>query len=76
MKVKEVIESSEPVDQEILHELKNKSSFKESSKYNNIGKDGNLYVDYGCDQNYDKFVEVDPTCFNIARAEAVKEDVR
>lgn len=39
-----------------------------------IGKDGNLYVDYGCDQNYDKFVEVDPVCFDIARAEAVKED--
>lgn len=35
MKVKEVIESSEPVDQEILHELKNKYSFKESAKYNN-----------------------------------------
>lgn len=55
MKVKEVIESSEPVDQEILHELKNKSSFKESSKYNNR-KRLFLYVDYGCDQNYDKFV--------------------
>lgn len=41
-----------------------------------IGKDGNLYVDYGCDSNYEKFVEVDPTCFDIARAEAVKEDVR
>lgn len=41
-----------------------------------IGKDGNLYVDYFCDQNYEKFVEVDPTCFDIARAEAVKKDVR
>lgn len=41
-----------------------------------IGKDGNLYVDYGCDRNYEKFVEVDPTRFDIARAEAVKEDVR
>lgn len=38
-----------------------------------IGKDGNLYVDYGCDRNYDKFVEVDPTCFDTARAEAVKD---
>lgn len=41
-----------------------------------IGKDGNLYVDYCCDRNYEKFVEVDPTRFDIARAEAVKEDVR
>ena len=36
----------------------------------------NLYVDYGCDQNYVKFVEVDPTRFDIARAEVVKKDVR
>lgn len=41
-----------------------------------IGKDGNLYVDYCCDRNYEKFVEVDPMRFDIARAEAVKEDVR
>lgn len=38
MSIEEVIESSEPVDQEVLHELKNKSSFKESAKYNNIVK--------------------------------------
>lgn len=38
MSIEKVIESSEPVDQEILHDLKNKSSFKESAKYNNIVK--------------------------------------
>lgn len=38
MSIEKVIESSEPVDQEVLHDLKNKSSFKESAKYNNIVK--------------------------------------
>ena len=36
----------------------------------------NLYVNYRCDQNYEKFVEADPTCFDIARAEAVNDDVQ
>lgn len=48
-------------------------NFASESMYH-IGKDGNLYVNYGCDRNYDKFVEVDPARFDIVRAEAVKED--
>lgn len=38
-----------------------------------IGKDGCLYVDYGCDGNYDKFVEVKPAKFKKAREVAIKE---
>ena len=36
----------------------------------------NLYVNYRCDQNYEKFVEADPTRFDTARAEAVNDDVQ
>lgn len=35
-----------------------------------------LQVDYGCDHNYNQFVEVDPICFDKPRAEAVKNVVR
>lgn len=39
----------------------------------NIGEDGNLYVDYLCDQDYVKLKEVDQKTFNKHRAEAYKK---
>ena len=36
----------------------------------NVGKDGNLYVDYCCNGDYSKLSEVDPKTFNKHRAEA------
>ena len=39
----------------------------------NIGKDGNLYVDYWCNRDYSKLSEVDPKTFNKHRAEAYKK---
>ena len=39
----------------------------------NIGKDGNLYVDYWCNRDYAKLSEVDPKTFNKHRAEAYKK---
>lgn len=39
----------------------------------NIGKDGNLYVDYSCDRDYSKLQEVDPRTFNKHRAEAYEK---
>ena len=38
----------------------------------NIGKDGNLYVDYWCNRDYVKLPEVDLKTFNKHRAEAYK----
>jgi hypothetical protein len=39
----------------------------------NIGKDGNLYVDYWCNRDYSKLIEVDPKTFNKHRAEAYEK---
>lgn len=39
----------------------------------NIGKDGNLYVDYCCNGDYTKLQEVDIKTFNKHRAEAYKK---
>lgn len=39
----------------------------------NVGKDGNLYVDYSCNGDYSKMSEVDPKTFNKHRAEAYKK---
>ena len=39
----------------------------------NIGKDGNLYVDYWCNRDYAKLQEVDLRTFNKHRAEAYKK---
>lgn len=39
----------------------------------NIGKDGNLYVDYLCNQDYVKLQEVDQKTFNKHRAEAYEK---
>lgn len=39
----------------------------------NIGKDGNLYVDYCCNSDYSKLQEVDLKTFNKHRAEAYKK---
>jgi hypothetical protein len=39
----------------------------------NIGKDGNLYIDYWCNRDYSKLQEVDPKTFNKHRAEAYKK---
>lgn len=38
----------------------------------NVGKDGNLYVDYACDGDYTKLQEIDQKTFNKHRAEAYK----
>ena len=39
----------------------------------NVGKDGNLYVDYCCNGDYSKLQEVDVKTFNKHRAEAYKK---
>ena len=39
----------------------------------NVGKDGNLYVDYCCSGDYSKLQEVDVKAFNKHRAEAYKK---
>lgn len=39
----------------------------------NVGKDGNLYVDYCCSGDYTKLQEVDLKTFNKHRAEAYKK---
>lgn len=39
----------------------------------NIGKDGNLYVDYWCNRDYSKLQEVDLKTFKKHRAEAYKK---
>lgn len=39
----------------------------------NIGKDGNLYVDYWCNRDYVKLIEVDAKTFNKHRAEAYEK---
>lgn len=44
-----------------------------SEEMYHIGKDNCLYVDYGCDGNYEKFVEVNSAQFDEAREVAVKE---
>lgn len=39
----------------------------------NVGKDGNLYVDYCCSGDYTKLQEVDIKTFNKHRAEAYEK---